>query len=56
MKTSPDHDDQVSNIGLAVFSCSNYPIGYFNAYENAARKDKVDFFVNLMVSCFVNVC
>ncbi|CAO2647598.1 Nn.00g085200.m01.CDS01 [Neocucurbitaria sp. VM-36] len=46
-KTSPDHDDAVSKVGLAVFSCSNYPNGYFNAYGNAARKDKVDFFVHL---------
>ncbi|KAJ4378041.1 hypothetical protein N0V83_000871 [Neocucurbitaria cava] len=46
-KTSPDHDDAVSKVGLAVFSCSNYPNGYFNAYGNAARKDEVDFFVHL---------
>ncbi|KAI8931617.1 hypothetical protein NX059_011269 [Plenodomus lindquistii] len=46
-KTSPDRDDDVSSVGLAVFSCSNYPSGYFNAYGNAARKDEVDFFVHL---------
>lgn len=46
-KTSPGQDDDVSNVGLAVFSCSNYPSGYFNAYGNAARKDEVDFFVHL---------
>ena len=46
-KTSPDHDDAVSKVGLAVFSCSNYPNGYFNAYGNAARKDQVDYFVHL---------
>jgi alkaline phosphatase D len=45
-KTSPDENDSVSNVGLAVFSCSNYPNGYFNAYGNAARKDDVDFFVS----------
>ena len=45
-KTSPNEDDSVSNVGLAVFSCSNYPNGYFNAYGNAARKDDVDFFVS----------
>lgn len=54
-KTSPDHDDAVSKIGLAVFSCSNYPNGYFNAYGNAARKDKVDFFVSLDIIDFVIV-
>ncbi|KAL9615912.1 MAG: hypothetical protein Q9160_009160 [Pyrenula sp. 1 TL-2023] len=46
-KTTPSPDDSTSNIGLAVFSCSNYPTGYFNAYGNAARKDDVDFFVHL---------
>lgn len=46
MKTSPDENDSVSKIGLAVFSCSNYPNGYFNAYGNAARKDKVDYFAS----------
>lgn len=38
----------MSSVGLAVFSCSNYPNGYFNAYGNAARKDKVDFFVGVI--------
>ncbi|ORX93587.1 PhoD-like phosphatase-domain-containing protein [Clohesyomyces aquaticus] len=42
-KTSPGVDDDVTKIGLAVYSCSNYPNGYFNAYGNAARKDKVDY-------------
>ncbi|KAJ5063556.1 PhoD-like phosphatase-domain-containing protein [Bipolaris maydis] len=46
-KTSPGHDDDVSKVGLAVFSCSNWQNGYFNAYGNAARKDQVDFFVHL---------
>ncbi|KNG50813.1 alkaline phosphatase [Stemphylium lycopersici] len=46
-KTSPDQDDNVSKLGLAVFSCSNWQNGYFNAYGNAARKDQVDFFVHL---------
>lgn len=49
-KTSPDHDDDVSSISLAVFSCSNYPNGYFNAYGNAARKDNVDFFVRAILT------
>ncbi|KAL6154328.1 hypothetical protein ACJQWK_01973 [Exserohilum turcicum] len=46
-KTSPSEDDDVSKVGLAVFSCSNWQNGYFNAYGNAARKDQVDFFVHL---------
>ncbi|THZ24541.1 hypothetical protein D6C89_04862 [Aureobasidium pullulans] len=36
-----------SPIGLAVYSCSNYPNGYFNAYGNAARKDRVDYVIHL---------
>ncbi|KAF2275289.1 uncharacterized protein EI97DRAFT_82702 [Westerdykella ornata] len=47
MKTSPGPDDNVSKIGFAVFSCSNYPNGYFNAYGNAARKDKIDYVLHL---------
>lgn len=44
-KTSPTEDDDTTQLGLAVFSCSNYPTGYFNAYGNAARRDEVDYFV-----------
>ncbi|KAJ8106567.1 hypothetical protein OPT61_g9447 [Boeremia exigua] len=46
-KTSPAEDDDTTELGLAVFSCSNYPSGYFNAYGNAARRDEVDYFVHL---------
>ncbi|KAG8623525.1 hypothetical protein KVT40_008501 [Elsinoe batatas] len=46
-KTSPDENDDTTQIGLAVFSCSNFPTGYFNAYGNAARRDEVDYFVHL---------
>lgn len=46
-KTSPAEDDDTTELGLAVFSCSNYPTGYFNAYGNAARRDEVDYFVHL---------
>jgi alkaline phosphatase D len=46
-KTSPDENDDTTELGLAVFSCSNYPSGYFNAYGNAARRDEVDYFVHL---------
>lgn len=37
----------VTNIGLAVYSCSNFPFGFFNAYGNAARKDSVDYVLHL---------
>nr|WP_315260526.1 alkaline phosphatase D family protein [uncultured Duganella sp.] len=29
-------------VRLAVFSCSNYPAGYFNVYADAARQDNID--------------
>lgn len=46
-KTAPAEDDSTTNFSMAVFSCSNYPNGYFNAYGNAARKDEVDYFIHL---------
>lgn len=47
-KTTPTQQQKIpGTAGLAVFSCSNYPNGYFNAYGNAARKDEVDYFVHL---------
>jgi alkaline phosphatase D len=41
-KTAPAEDSE-QPIGLAVYSCSNYPNGYFNAFGNSARKDHVDY-------------
>ncbi|KAH9909006.1 alkaline phosphatase-like protein [Xylariomycetidae sp. FL2044] len=46
-KTAPAADDDVSELSFAVFSCSNYPNGYFNAYGNAARKGDQDYMVHL---------
>ncbi|PGH08651.1 hypothetical protein AJ79_05933 [Helicocarpus griseus UAMH5409] len=46
-KTSPAENDDVSDISLAVYSCSNFASGYFNAYGNPARKDSVDYVVHL---------
>lgn len=37
----------MSSLSFAVFSCSNFPNGYFNAYGNAARKDEQDFVIHL---------
>lgn len=34
-------------VRLAVFSCSNYPAGYFHAYAEAARLGEVDAFLHL---------
>ncbi|KAJ2984392.1 hypothetical protein NUW58_g6084 [Xylaria curta] len=46
-KTAPTAHDDIPEVKFAVFSCSNYPNGYFNAYGNAARKDNQDYFVHL---------
>lgn len=46
-KTAPATDDDVSSLSLGVFSCANYPLGYFNAYGNIARKDSVDYVLHL---------
>ncbi|EDN06653.1 conserved hypothetical protein [Histoplasma mississippiense (nom. inval.)] len=46
-KTSPTEYDEVADISLAVYSCSNFVNGYFNAYGNTARKDSVDYVVHL---------
>lgn len=37
----------MSEIGIAVYSCSNFPFGFFNAYGNVVRKDSVDYVVFL---------
>lgn len=46
-KTAPTENDAVSELKFVVYSCSNYPNGYFNAYGNAARKDEHDFVIHL---------
>ncbi len=38
----------IDEISLAVFSCSNYPAGYFNVYREAAKRaDDIDFALHL---------
>lgn len=47
-KTIPDYnDDEVDSLKLAVFSCSNLPFGYFNAYRAAAARKNADYFVHV---------
>ncbi|KAK3948093.1 PhoD-like phosphatase-domain-containing protein [Pseudoneurospora amorphoporcata] len=46
-KTAPAEHADVDEVKLAVFSCSNYPKGFFNVYGNAARKDQHDFVIHL---------
>jgi len=37
----------VRRFGLAVFSCTNMPFGYFNAYAHAAARDDIDLWAHL---------
>ena len=37
----------VSQVRLAVFSCANYPAGYFHVYAEAARRNDLDATVHL---------
>lgn len=37
----------VAQVKLAVFSCANYPAGYFNAYADAAKRNDIDATVHL---------
>ncbi|KAH7406864.1 phosphodiesterase/alkaline phosphatase D precursor [Phaeosphaeria sp. MPI-PUGE-AT-0046c] len=46
-KTTPNADDDVTEVGLAVYSCANYPFGFFDSYGNVVRKDSVDYVVHL---------
>lgn len=46
-KTTPNPTDDTSDVGIAVYSCSNYPFGFFNAYGNPVRKDSVDYVIHL---------
>ena len=36
-----------TQVRLAVFSCANYPAGYFNVYAEAAKRDDLDATVHL---------
>ncbi|MCH5465849.1 alkaline phosphatase D family protein, partial [Levilactobacillus sp. HBUAS51416] len=37
----------VAQVKLAVFSCANYPAGYFNVYAHAAKRGDLDATVHL---------
>ncbi len=37
----------LERLGLAIASCSNYPFGYFNAYDAIAKDERVDFVLHL---------
>ena len=46
-KTIPTTTDDNAKISLAVYSCSNFPFGFFNAYGNPVRKNSVDYVLHL---------
>ncbi|KAI9880423.1 MAG: hypothetical protein M1823_006737, partial [Watsoniomyces obsoletus] len=46
-KTTPNANDDTSAVNLAVYSCSNFPFGFFNAYGNPVRKNSVDYVIHL---------
>ena len=37
----------LERLGIAIASCSNYPFGYFNAYEEIAGDEEIEFVVHL---------
>lgn len=39
--------DEVSRFGLALFSCSNLPFGWFNAYAHACERSDLDLIVHV---------
>jgi alkaline phosphatase D len=45
MRTLPAQG--VSRVRIAVFSCANYPAGFFNVYADAARQDDIDCAIHL---------
>lgn len=44
-KTLPSTN--VDQVKLAVFSCSNYPAGFFNVYAEAAKREDLDAVIHL---------
>lgn len=44
-KTLPKGD--ISQLNIAIASCSNYPFGYFNAYHHIASDELIDVVVHL---------
>lgn len=37
----------LEKLGLAITTCSNYPFGYFNAYDAIAKDSSIDFVLHL---------
>ncbi|KAJ3011554.1 hypothetical protein HKX48_006770 [Thoreauomyces humboldtii] len=45
--TIPQATDFLASYKLAVFSCSNMPAGYFNAYGSIAKRNDIDLVLHL---------
>ncbi len=46
-KTLPAAEASLTSLKMAVFSCSNYPTGYFHAYSEAAKLPDIDVSLHL---------
>lgn len=46
-KTKTLPTGSVDKVSFAVFSCANYPAGYFNVYAEAAKRDDFDVAIHL---------
>ncbi|MEW7280708.1 alkaline phosphatase D family protein [Aquimarina sp. 2201CG1-2-11] len=46
-RTAPSKNELVSNLRFAVVSCSNYQNGYFNAYNQIAKRQDIDAVIHL---------
>jgi len=44
---SKTFSENASAAKIGIFSCSNYPAGYFNAYQAAAKKNDLDLWLHL---------
>mgnify|MGYP000132556035 FL=1 len=48
LKTTPSPNDaSFDKATMAVFSCSNFPNGFFGAYNQAEKRNKIDFWLHL---------
>jgi alkaline phosphatase D len=47
MKTAPLGANAVNHVRVGVVSCSNYPSGYFNAYNTLSRRNDLDVVLHL---------
>lgn len=47
MKTTPLGAETVDHVRVGVVSCSNYPSGYFNAYNTLSRRNDLDVVLHL---------